>query len=67
MIEPSVSGRVEVGDIYKAYRGWCDTNSLTALQVGDFGEALKAIIEQSEIEAIRRPGGVYLKGLAIAA
>lgn len=66
-IEPSESGRVEVGDVYKAYRAWCQALSLDALPVESFGEALKGVIEQSEIEAIRSRGRVYLKGLAITA
>lgn len=66
-IEPSESSRVEVGDVYKAYRDWCRASSLDAMSVERFGEALKGAIEQSEIEAIKSRGRVYLKGLAIAA
>lgn len=40
--------------------------SLDALSVESFGEALRGVIEQFEIEAIRSRGHIYLKGLAIA-
>lgn len=64
-VELSEGTRIEVADLFKSYRDWCQNNSLDALTADAFGDKLNAVTETAEIEAVRSRGRVYLLGLQL--
>ena len=67
MVEPKDSSRVEIADLFRAYRNWCRSNSLDAMDVQAFGDAVAAAVSATEIQAIRSGNKLFLTRIRLAA
>jgi hypothetical protein len=59
-VEPSANGRIEVADLYGAYRSWCAAQQVSALGAELFGDDLQAAIDVVGLEIKTSRGKVFL-------
>jgi hypothetical protein len=59
-LEPSNGGRIEVVELYDAYRTWCSMTRATALGADVFGDELQAAIDVASLEVKASRGKVFL-------
>jgi hypothetical protein len=58
--------RVELGELYPAYAGWCERDGLVAVDEHRFVAALQTGFANSGARVVRRAGKVYVHGVRIA-
>lgn len=66
-LEPAESGRIEVGDLYKAYSAWCRSANLQPFDMNEFGDQLKDAIDAVGIRTRAHKDKVYLVGVEMRA
>jgi hypothetical protein len=65
-LEPSASGRIEVVELYSAYRTWCATSRLAALVTDAFGDELQAAIDVAGLDVKSSRGKVFLLNVKLS-
>ena len=66
-LEPDKRGRVEISDLYRAYRTWARRNGQSPLSPADFGDRLAAIFEQAGLETEHEADRVFCVGAKLVA
>lgn len=66
-IEPAESGRIEVADLYKAYRAWCQRGGMVAVDMMEFGDRLNEALDVVGIRIRAHKDKVYLVGVEVKA
>lgn len=66
-LEPAESGRIEVGNLYKAYVGWCRSSNLQPFDMSEFSDQLKEAIDEVGIRTRAHRDKVYLVGVVMRA
>jgi hypothetical protein len=66
-LEPDRRGRVEITDLYRAYRTWARDNGQAPLAPAEFGERLATIFEKTGIETEQEADRVFCLGAKLVA
>jgi hypothetical protein len=65
-LEPSETGRIEVVDLYSAYRAWCTQGRVTALGAEMFGDDLQSAIAVTGLDFRSSRGKVFLLNVTLS-
>ena len=65
-IEAAPRSRVEVAELFTAYRAWCEAKGCRPLPVANFADAFTPVLEAVGIQRQERSGHVYLVGVKLA-
>ena len=65
-LEPSNGGRIEVVELYNAYRTWCSMTRAAALGADVFGDELQSAIEVASLEVKPLRGKVFLLNVKLS-
>ena len=65
-LEPSNGGRIEVVELYNAYRSWCSSTRVASLGADVFGDELQAAIEVASLEVKASRGKVFLLNVTLS-
>lgn len=67
IVAPSTRSKVEIADVYVAYRAWCGETKVAPLDLDTFGDQLAAALDVAGIEAREIRNRVYLMGVSLSA
>ena len=65
-IEAAPRSRIEVADLFIAYKGWCERKGCRALPADRFADDLTPVLEAVGIPRKEQSGHVYLVGIKLA-
>ena len=66
-LKPAESGRIEVGDLYKAYLAWCRSSNFQPCDMSAFGDQLKDASDAVGIRTRTHKDKVFLVGVELRA
>jgi len=66
-LEVAPAGRIEVGELFAAYKTWCRMSNLDAIDRADFGDELPEALDVAGLRVKAYQDKVYVVGVAVRA